>query len=175
MAGEAVPAPGVFTVRTHGRAETQAVGEALAQCIAAGQVIALRGNLGAGKTTFVQGLARGLQVHDRVSSPTFVLVNEYTSAGGVRLLHVDTYRLGTAPGVEAALFGLEEMLDDGDAIVAIEWADRVTNLLPPDHLLVDLGYGEIGDDRIVCITARGAVSAAALACLRRMNSARSTA
>jgi tRNA threonylcarbamoyladenosine biosynthesis protein TsaE len=166
MAGEAVPAPCAYTVVTHGGAATQATGEALAQCIARGQVIALRGDLGAGKTTFVQGLARGLQVHDRVSSPTFVLVNEYKGAGGVRLLHVDTYRLGATAGAEAAMLGLEEMLDDEEAIVAIEWADRVAELLPADYLLVDLAYGETDDDRTVCITACGPVSAAAIECLK---------
>jgi tRNA threonylcarbamoyladenosine biosynthesis protein TsaE len=166
MAGEAAPASGVFMVMTHSRDETQAIGEVLAQCLAPGQVIALHGNLGAGKTTFVQGLARGMQVHDRVASPTFVLVNEYTGAGGVRLLHVDTYRLGTAPEAEAAMLGLEEIFDDQDAIVAVEWADRVANLLPADCLLVELGYSETDDDRTICITASGDASAAAVECLR---------
>jgi tRNA threonylcarbamoyladenosine biosynthesis protein TsaE len=166
MVGEALPASGVYKVTTHSGAETQVLGEALAHCIAPGQVIALRGNLGAGKTTFVQGLARGLQVQDRVSSPTFVLVNEYEGAGRVRLLHVDTYRLGTAAGIEAAMLGFEELLDAEGAIVAVEWADRVASLLPADHLRVELAYGGSDDERAVCITAWGAVSAAVIACLK---------
>jgi tRNA threonylcarbamoyladenosine biosynthesis protein TsaE len=152
----------VHELTTHSAVETQAVGEALAAAIRPGQVIALRGDLGAGKTTFVQGLARGLGVRSRVSSPTFVLVNEYTGTHGVRLAHVDTYRLGTFVHDEAEGMGLTELLEDAGAIIAIEWADRVQELLPVDYLLVELGYGEDEEERIVRISASGPESAAAL-------------
>lgn len=160
------PAPGarraVRELTTHDAGETQAIGEALAAAIRPGQVIALRGDLGTGKTTFVQGLARGLGVRSRVSSPTFVLVNEYTGADGVRLAHVDTYRLGSLALGEAKDIGLEELLEDGDAVVAIEWADRVAALLPSDYLLVELRYGETEEERIIDISAFGIESTAAI-------------
>jgi tRNA threonylcarbamoyladenosine biosynthesis protein TsaE len=122
------------------------LGRVLGLHVQPGQVIALQGDLGAGKTTFTQGLAEGMGIEDHVTSPTFTLVNEYGSAHNVRLLHVDTYRLHEMPGdamMEAATFGLEEILDpdnlieaDGGAVVVIEWAERVATLLPADHLLV---------------------------------------
>ncbi len=149
-------------LHSQGAAETQAAGAALALHMRPGQVIALHGELGAGKTTFVQGVALGLGVRSRVASPTFVLINEYT-AGGVRLVHVDTYRLGAAAAGEAAAIGLEELLDAGDAVVAIEWAERVAALLPADHLLVELQYGAGEDERIIRMTATGEQSAQLIA------------
>lgn len=140
---------------TRSAAETQALGAALGAAIEPPLVIALRGNLGAGKTTFVQGLAGGLGVHSRVSSPTFVLVNEYAGANRVRLVHVDTYRLDVAVGVEAATMGLEELIEDEEAVVAIEWAERVADLLPGDHLLVELDYGAQEDERTIRMTPLG--------------------
>jgi tRNA threonylcarbamoyladenosine biosynthesis protein TsaE len=152
----------VLEVVTHNAVATQAAGQALGAAVQPGQVIALRGNLGAGKTTFVQGLARGIGVSGRVSSPTFVLVNEYTGARGVRLAHVDTYRLGVAALDEAEGLGIEELLEDAGTVVAIEWAERVQELLPEDHLLVELGYGTGEDERVIRISALGPHSAAAL-------------
>lgn len=147
---------------TEDAAATQAVGEKLAAALAPGQVIALRGDLGAGKTTFVQGLARGLGVTGRVSSPTFVLVNEYPAAFGMRLIHIDTYRLGADALDEADAIGLEELLADPSAIIAIEWAERVAALLPEDHLLLELRYGLDPDQRLLRLTAFGPRSAAAV-------------
>lgn len=154
---------------THSREETQAIGAALATCVHPGQVIALRGDLGAGKTTFVQGLAAGLGIQARVTSPTFILVNEYTTPAGNRLIHIDTYRLGDAIDVaarEADTFGLEETLSNEDAIVAIEWAERVADVLPADHILIEFTHTtdtpDGRGDRALCLTARGVESAAAL-------------
>jgi tRNA threonylcarbamoyladenosine biosynthesis protein TsaE len=152
----------VREVVTDSAAATQAAGQALGAAVQPGQVIALRGNLGAGKTTFVQGLARGLGVSARVASPTFVLVNEYTGASGVRLAHVDTYRLGVAAMDEAEGMGIEELLEDAGTVVAIEWADRVLELLPEDILLVELEYGRGEDQRFIRINALGPHSAATL-------------
>ena len=140
---------------TRSAAETQALGAALGAAIEPPLVIALRGNLGAGKTTFVQGLAVGLGIHSRVASPTFVLANEYGGANSVRLVHVDTYRLGAAVGVEAATMGLEELIEDEEAVVAVEWAERVAELLPGDHLLVELDYGTQEDERTIRMTPLG--------------------
>ena len=157
--------PAALVIRevvTDSAAATQAAGQALAAAVQPGQIIALRGNLGAGKTTFVQGLARGLGVSGRVSSPTFVLVNEYTGASGVRLAHVDTYRLGVAALDEAEGMGIEELLEDAGTVVAIEWADRVLELLPEDILMVELEYGLGEDQRFIRISALGPHSAGAL-------------
>jgi tRNA threonylcarbamoyladenosine biosynthesis protein TsaE len=147
---------------TAARAETQALGIALGRLVHPGQVIALRGDLGAGKTTFVQGLAAGLGVSGRVSSPTFVLVNEYAGSAGAHLIHIDTYRLGdtdAAASREAASFGLEEILNDDAMIVAIEWAERVADLLPPDYLQIELEHVSDAPDgsgqRTIRITAYG--------------------
>lgn len=158
--------PVVIELITDDAAATQAVGEALADAIVAGQVIALRGDLGAGKTTFVQGLARGLHVHARVASPTFVLVNEYRTSSGLRLVHIDAYRLGLAAHDEAAAIGLDELVDDGEAVVAIEWAEMVGELLPPDRLLLELSYLPDQGKRLLRFTAFGPQSAAVLEALQ---------
>ncbi len=122
---------------------TRAVGQRLGQLLQAGQVIALHGDLGAGKTVLTQGIAAGLHITKRVTSPTFTLVNEYAASGDRQLIHIDSYRLGDNPGEaaqEAATFGLEELLTTENAIVVIEWAERVATLLPPDHLKIEITY-----------------------------------
>jgi tRNA threonylcarbamoyladenosine biosynthesis protein TsaE len=101
-------------------AETEAAGERLAATLSAGDVVLLRGQLGAGKTAFVRGLARGLGARpEDVSSPTFTLIQEYRG-GRAPLFHVDLYRLD---GREADDLGLDELIS-GEAMVAIEWAER---------------------------------------------------
>jgi tRNA threonylcarbamoyladenosine biosynthesis protein TsaE len=104
---------------TRSAAETEAVGEELAPLLAAGDLLLLAGELGAGKTTFVRGLARGLGVTAAVQSPTFQLVRVYP--GRVQLAHVDLYRLES--GAELTDLGLDELLDQG--VVAVEWGDRL--------------------------------------------------
>lgn len=139
---------------TDGAAATRALGAKLARTLAPGQVIALRGDLGAGKTTFVQGLAAGLGYVGPVTSPTFILVNEYPLPARRRLIHIDAYRLGDladAALAEAATFGLEELFDDSDAIIAVEWSERVAAALPPNYLLVEIQV-EAGDSRRIRIT-----------------------
>jgi tRNA threonylcarbamoyladenosine biosynthesis protein TsaE len=104
---------------TNSEEETEAAGERFASSLTPGDVVLLYGDLGAGKTAFVRGLARGLGAgDDDVSSPTFTLIQEY--AGRATLYHVDLYRLEPA---EVDDLGLEELLS-GDGIVAIEWAER---------------------------------------------------
>jgi tRNA threonylcarbamoyladenosine biosynthesis protein TsaE len=101
--------------------ETSAVAERLAPSLQPGDVVLLFGELGAGKTAFVRGLARGLGAStDDVSSPTFTLIQEYRNPSGLTLQHVDLYRLSS---VEADDLGLDELIS-GEAIVAIEWAER---------------------------------------------------
>ena len=101
-----------------------------------GDLVALVGDLGSGKTTLVQGIAAGWGTLDPVSSPTFVLVNVYRHSDGVRLFHVDAYRLNDP--IEAFDLDLENMLDQGPMIV--EWAERVQTALPEEGLWVHLTY-----------------------------------
>lgn len=109
------------TYISHSPAETEAVGEKLGQTAVSGQVIALSGDLGAGKTQFVRGLARGLGCTGRVHSPTFTLVNEY-SGGRYTLYHLDLYRLETAAQLLSA--GIDEYLTP-QGVSVIEWAERL--------------------------------------------------
>jgi tRNA threonylcarbamoyladenosine biosynthesis protein TsaE len=104
---------------THSEAETSAAGEHLGRRLGTGDVVLLYGDLGAGKTAFVRGLAHGLGASpDAVSSPTFTLVQEY--GGRVKLHHVDLYRLQP---IEVGDLGLDELIDS-EAVVAVEWAER---------------------------------------------------
>ena len=111
--------------------DTRGLGEAIGRLLTGGDVIALSGDLGAGKTAFVQGAARGLDVEEPVVSPTFTLVREYR--GRVPVHHLDIYRLDREQDVLD--LGLDEMLEDG-AVVFVEWGDAVAGLLPADHLSV---------------------------------------
>src|SRR5438552_4532249 len=113
-------------LRTTSAEQTEAAGERLAAALGPGDVVALVGELGAGKTCFVQGLVRGLGATTLATSPTFVLVNEYR--GRLPIHHVDAYRVsGPADMVD---IGLLELIDS-DGITIIEWADRISALLPP--------------------------------------------
>ena len=109
------------TFISHSPAETEALGEKFGHAARGGLVIALAGDLGAGKTQFVKGLARGLEISARVHSPTFTLVNEY-GGGRLKLFHLDLYRLETAEQIFAA--GVEEFLSP-DGVAVVEWADRI--------------------------------------------------
>ncbi len=118
--------------------ETQALGERLGSRLGRGDVVACVGALGAGKTCFLQGLARGLGVTADVTSPTFVLVNQYT--GRVPVFHVDAYRTGSL--TELVDLGLEEMLH-GEGVTIVEWADKLLPLLPPRTVTVTItGLGD---------------------------------
>ncbi len=161
-----------FTTITHSAAETFQLGQQLGQSVQAGQVIALHGDLGAGKTVLTQGLANGLGITARVTSPTFTLVGEYPRPAGGWLIHTDCYRLGSptqADGsLEAAFLGMEELLDRTDAVVVIEWAERVATLLPPDYLQITLSYDPARPEaRQIVFTAHGPQSGQVVAQMRR--------
>ena len=122
-------------ILSHSEAETEAIGRAIGMSATAGDVVGLLGELGAGKTRLVKGIAGGLEVteQEKVKSPTFVIVREHP--GRLRLFHVDAYRLSGA----AELWGLgwEEMLNQG-GLTVVEWAERVSQALPADRLSVEL-------------------------------------
>lgn len=117
------------TFISHSPAETESLGEKWGRTAQPGWVIALTGDLGAGKTQLVKGIARGLDVTARVHSPTFTLVNEY-GGGRLRLFHLDLYRLETQEQIFSA--GLEEFLQP-DGVAVIEWAERWFEKLPTAH------------------------------------------
>jgi tRNA threonylcarbamoyladenosine biosynthesis protein TsaE len=112
------------TFISHNPAETESLGESFGRAAKRGRVIALSGELGAGKTQLVKGLARGLGITARVHSPTFTLVNEY-AGGRLRLFHLDLYRLESNAQILAA--GLEEFLPP-DGVAVVEWAERIYDL-----------------------------------------------
>ena len=114
----------VMEMVSHSSVETESLGEKLGRAARRGLVIALSGELGAGKTRFVKGLARGLGFPGRVHSPTFTLVNEYTG-GRLKLFHLDLYRLDTREQILSA--GIEEFLQP-DGVSVIEWAEKIYDL-----------------------------------------------
>ena len=128
-----------MTYLTNSPAETESVGEKLAKVLKPGAVIAYRGDLGAGKTAFTRGLARGLGCDDMVTSPTYTIVNEYLS-GRMPLFHFDMYRLGSAEDLWD--IGWEDYLDRG-GVCAVEWSENVEDALE-DFILVNIE--KIGDE-----------------------------
>jgi tRNA threonylcarbamoyladenosine biosynthesis protein TsaE len=127
--------------------DTRAVGGAVAALLRPGDVVSLTGDLGAGKTTFVQGAARALGVQDPVLSPTFTLVREYR--GRLPIYHLDIYRLDRIQDVLD--LGFEELVDRR-AIVFVEWGDAIDALLPPEHLQVELTLPTDGQERRLMVT-----------------------
>lgn len=113
--------------------ETRSIGEALGRLLGPGDVVCLEGPLGAGKTTFAQGVARGLGVEEVVNSPTFTLVQEY--AGRLPVFHLDVYRLSGPE--EAVDLAIPEMIAAG-GVLLIEWPERIAPLLPEDRLEIRL-------------------------------------
>jgi len=126
--------------------QTEACGAALARHARGGELLALCGPLGAGKTRLVRGLARGLDVppDEPVVSPTFVLMREYD--GRLHLYHLDAYRLAGAD--ELAALGLDELVADAAAMVVIEWAERVAEALPPAATWLELEHAGAVERRI---------------------------
>lgn len=125
-----------WTLTLPSRAATEAFGRVMGRALAGGEMLALLGELGAGKTALVRGIATGLGIPpDQVTSPTFVLIHEYQ--GRLPLIHMDLYRLQSA--AEAQGIGLQEYFD-GNIVTAIEWADKFPELLPSDRLDITLQH-----------------------------------
>jgi tRNA threonylcarbamoyladenosine biosynthesis protein TsaE len=123
-----------LVVRTETADDTRAAGESIATLLRVHDVLVLTGELGAGKTTLVQGIAHGLGAREHVASPTFTLVREYVS-GRIPIAHVDVYRLDRVQDVVD--LALDE-LEDGACVLIVEWGDAVEELLPEDRLRVEL-------------------------------------
>lgn len=118
--------------------ETEELAALIARSLPAGGMVLLRGNLGAGKTVFSRGFARGLGCEDTLSSPTYTIVQEYQLPSGERLYHMDLYRIADA--ASALGFGVDEFLDDPKAYKLIEWPERIESLLPEKYLTVEITH-----------------------------------
>lgn len=132
---------------THSREETAALGGRLADALKTGRVVAFTGDLGAGKTAFVSGMARALGVEERVTSPTFTIVNEY-EGGRLPLFHFDMYRLGGAD--ELFHIGWEDYLARG-GVCAVEWSENVAEAIEDGAVRVSIVRGDGDNDRIIAI------------------------
>jgi tRNA threonylcarbamoyladenosine biosynthesis protein TsaE len=142
--------------------QTRRVGMRLGAMLSPGDVICLTGELGAGKTTLVQGISAGWGSLDPVTSPTFVLVNVYRRLDDQRLYHVDAYRLNSPE--EAESLDLENLIEDGPLV--IEWADRIEATLPVDHLTIAMQWIE-ENQRDMVFTASGEHCMALLTSFRK--------
>jgi tRNA threonylcarbamoyladenosine biosynthesis protein TsaE len=149
------------TIITNSFEQTQKLGLELASTLKGGEVIALHGDLGSGKTTFVQGLAEGLGIKQRIISPTFIIMRTYVipdsdpgstsldsglrrnDRNGKNFFHVDLYRIETERDVEG--LGLLELIGDSENIVVIEWPEKIGHLLPETR--IDISFEYIGDDK----------------------------
>jgi tRNA threonylcarbamoyladenosine biosynthesis protein TsaE len=120
-----------------------ALGEKIARLLGRGGVVALRGELGTGKTCLAKGIARGLGVEETVTSPTYTIISEYQ--GALPFYHIDAYRLGGDEDFQA--LGAEELLY-GDGVSVIEWSERIPRSIPPEALRVELGITGDGGRQI---------------------------
>jgi len=134
--------------RTEGVLQTEALGERLGRALERGAVIAYTGDLGAGKTAFTRGLARGLAIPGQVTSPTFTIVNEY-EGGRLPLFHFDMYRLGSSD--ELFDIGWEDYLARG-GVCAVEWSENVDDALDTACIRVDIRRGQTDNQRLIRIT-----------------------
>lgn len=124
----------LWTIETHGPEEIMALGNKLAQAAPLGTIIALNGEMGAGKTYFAKGIGAGLGVREPITSPTFTIINEYQGRK-CPFYHMDFYRVGDAAA--AVDLGIEEYFN-GNGLVALEWAELIEDLLPPDYILIEI-------------------------------------
>jgi tRNA threonylcarbamoyladenosine biosynthesis protein TsaE len=166
-----VPIDETVTITSHTAQQTEGIGLLLGSMLAPGDIIALAGELGTGKTTLVRGMARGIGLEQgEIASPSFTIVNEYAGAEGalakgpppalgsgllakgpLRLFHIDLYRLTDEK--ELIAIDYEEYLQT-DGVVVIEWADRIPQAIPPDALWITLRYLDV-DCREMVLQARG--------------------
>ena len=141
----------MFQLKTSSPEETYAFGQKLADKIRQGMAFCLEGDLGAGKTLLVQGLANALHVTDEVTSPTFALMNVYE--GDYTIYHFDLYRLEVEQELED--IGFYEYSETEDAVIIIEWSDRFPDALPNDYIGLKIDRGTIENERIITISQQG--------------------
>ena len=133
------------TITTNNTEETKQLAQEFAKTLSLPAIVTLTGNLGAGKTTFVQGLAVGLGIEKKVNSPTFLLIKKY-SLDKKNLYHVDLYRLSSEEDVVGT--GLLDILQEKDSIVVIEWAEKMGKYLPNNRIDVQFEYIDEGRRKI---------------------------
>ena len=134
---------------SHSVQETEQIGENLASYLHGGEVLALFGGMGMGKTAFTRGLARGLGISEGVSSPTFALVHEYH--GRIPLYHFDMFRVSGWDDLYST--GFFDYLDT-DAVLVIEWSENIEGALPPEAFRIEIEQGETENDRIFHIESK---------------------
>jgi len=140
-------------VVTKSAQETQALGEKIGNNLKGGEILALYGELGSGKTTFLQGLAKGLGIKERILSPTFIMMRQYPLAINhqpsiMNFYHIDLYRIENEKDIEG--LGLEEIWSDPKNIIAIEWAEKIKKVLPKKRIDIFFEYVE-GEERRIMI------------------------
>ena len=123
---------------------TSKIGRMLAEVMIGGDILLFSGELGGGKTTFISGLARGLDIADAISSPSFTILNEYRT-GRLKLVHIDLYRLDGIDEFEN--IGIDEYIYSSSNIVCIEWGEKVRDFIDRDYLVLDFKY-QVDDDGI---------------------------
>ena len=143
------------TETTRSAKETRALGEQLAEQLSPGDLVTLQGELGAGKTTLVQGIAHGLGIQETATSPTFVLILEHD--GKIPLLHLDAYRLENRSGEPICYdalrdAGVLDLLDREDAVKIVEWPERIADVLPVPRFQIRIFDGENEDERVIEIS-----------------------
>src|SRR3990167_4343056 len=125
--------------------ETKEAGRKLGSSLKGGEVIGLVGNLGSGKTTFIQGLAKGIGSGDRINSPTFIIAREYPNKFGGHLYHVDLYRLETSLKEKLTQLGLFDFMKNKKNITVVEWAGKARDLLPKSTIWIE--FSNLGEDK----------------------------
>lgn len=139
-------------ITTRNADETRDLARQLARELSPGDLLTLHGDLGAGKTTFTQGLARGLGVQDDATSPTFVLIVEHE--GDLPLLHLDAYRLENRSGEPICYdalrdAGVLDLLEREDAVKVVEWPERIADCLPAPRFQIRFSHGENENERVL--------------------------
>lgn len=140
----------MIEITTHSPQETRKVGQAIASLLAGGEVIALTGPLGSGKTVLVKGIAAGLMIRQKVLSPSFLLLRPYPfhlASQKRTLYHFDLYRLKEMS--ELIEVGLSEILGNRNNVVVVEWAEKAKRLLPSTALKIKMKYGRTRHERII--------------------------
>jgi len=138
-----------LTIITKSPEDTQKLGKEISKLIKPGDLLAFYGELGAGKTCLIQGISQGLEVKDYVISPSFTIINEYK--GKILVFHFDLFRLSN---IEEILdLGYEEYFY-GEGLTVIEWAEKIENLLPRDHLKIDIKFKSYYE-RIISLIPKG--------------------